>query len=415
MGLAAHFGQYIPAIGEWLMKILYLHQHFSTRSGHAGTRSYEFAKYLVSQGETVEMVCGRNAKSNFDIPEEGLIQNWNIEGIDVTVINVGYGNHMGFIARVLAFLKFAIFSTYVGLRQKDIDVVFATSTPLTVAIPGLIVSFFKRKPLVFEVRDIWPESAVGSGALKNKFVIKLLEWFERLVYRRSQRIIALSHRMKDRMVRNSAIPPEKVDVIPIGSDYALFSGEKDWRWREENGLSDKFLAIFPGAHGVANGLDVLVDCAKLLPDNIRIVMMGQGGQKERLMKRAEDEGVDKILFFPPLAKEQLASILPTMDCGLQILKPIEVFETALPNKFFDFCAAGLPVIVNLPCEVADIVVEKNAGKYVEVNTAENVAQAIIDLQKDADIAEIKANAKSIAERFERGKMAKEFHAVLKGL
>ncbi len=396
------------------MKVIYFHQHFSTRSGQAGTRSYEFAKELVANGDDVEMICGRNRKSNFDFDAKGRRQIVDIEGISTHVINVPYDQKMGFMRRVLAFFSYAFWATIEGLKCPRPDVVFATSTPITVAIPGLIVSFFKRRPLVFEVRDIWPESAVSTGQLKNRFIIRAAEIFERLVYRRSVRVIALSNRMKNRMVENTGIDADKVDVIPIGADLDLFgNGERVDRFRRENGLEEKFLAVFPGAHGVANGLDVLVEAALLVPDNIRIIMIGAGGQKPRLVAKAEKLGADRILFFDPIPKTELADVMSTMNCGLMILNPLDVFATVLPNKFFDYAAAGLPILVNFPGEVADQVVNGKAGVFVEESTPENIAKTLVTMSEDrVQLEKMSQNSRLVAEKFDRRDLAKQFHRLI---
>ena len=320
---------------------------------------------------------------------------------------------MGFARRIMAFLSFAFWSTIEGMRCKRPDVVFATSTPITVAIPGLIVSIFKRRPLVFEVRDIWPESAIATGVLKNPLIIKAAEFLERLIYRRSRRIIALSERMKKRMVENGGPPPDKVDVIPIGADLDLFGGERDDSFRRQHGLEGKFLAVFPGAHGIANGLDVLVEAARLLPDDMRIVLIGDGPRKPRLMEKARRLGADKILFFDPIPKLELARVLTCMDCGLMILKPLPIFETVLPNKLFDLAASRLPIIVNFAGEVADLVTTHEAGLFVERSTPQNIADALVTLRDNSEQRrEMGENARRLARRFDRRKMAERFQAVL---
>ncbi len=399
------------------MKVIYFHQHFSTRSGQAGTRSYEFAKQLVAAGDNVDMVCGRNRKSNFDFEAKGRRQIVDIEGISVHVINVPYAPQMGFVRRVLAFFSYALRATIEGLRCDQPDLVFATSTPITVAIPGLIVSLLKRRPLVFEVRDIWPESAVATGVLKSRILIGAAEIFERLIYRRSHKIIAISERMKNRMVRNSKIDPAKVDVVHMGADLGLFgAGSQESDFRQRYDLAGKFLAVFPGAHGVANGLDILVEASLLLPDDIRIIMIGEGSQKPRLVEKAKKLGAEKIMFFDPLPKTRLATLMSTMDCGLMILQPLEIFETGAPNKFFDYAASGLPIIINFASEAADLVSQYQAGVFVNPSTPENIASALTTLRDNPEQRrEMAANSRLLAENFAREKMASQFRDILKAI
>lgn len=403
----------LPNAEYYEMKVLYLHQHFATRSGHAGTRSYEFARHMVNEGDQIVMVCGRNSKASLDLPTTGHVLQRTFDGIDVRIINAPYGNHLSYYQRLKAFFDYAVWAAVVGVREKEVDVVFATSTPLTVAIPGIIIAVLTRRPLVFEVRDIWPESATATGALRNPVLIWLAKKLERFTYWYAVRIIALSDRMKARMVANTGVDPEKVDVVHIGADLDLFGQKRDPDLRRTQGLEDQFVAIFPGAHGVANGLDVLVDAAQYLDDDVRIALVGEGGQKRRLMEKARAAGAEKILFFDPIAKEKLAGVLADMDCGLQILKPLEVFETVAPNKFFDFAASGLPIVVNFPGEVADLVSEAKAGVYIPVSTPETVAACLNDLARHPlKVNEMRANARRLAERFARPDLARRFRATL---
>ncbi len=368
---------------------------------------------MVANGDHVDMICGRNRKSNFAFEAKGRLQNENIDGIAAHIVNVPYAPQMGFVRRVLAFFSFAFWATVEGLRCEKPDIIFATSTPITVAIPGLIVSMIRRRPLVFEVRDIWPESAVATGVLKNRFLITLAKWFERFTYRRSKRIIALSQRMKERMIDATHTPHSKVEVIPIGADTDLFGGQRDDSFRQENSLEGDFLAVFPGAHGVANGLDVLVEAASLLPEGMRIVLIGEGARKQHLMARAKELGTDRILFFDPIPKSRLASILTCMDCGLMILNPLPVFETVLPNKMFDLASARLPIIVNFAGEVTDKVITTDAGIFIAENTPENMAAALIRLRdNEAERLRMAENARNLAEEYDRAKLAMQFHGVL---
>lgn len=395
------------------MKVLYFHQHFNTREGSAGTRSYEFAKHLVETGDEVRIVCGRNIKSNFSERASGWRQDVELDGIQVSVINIPYGNHMSFSKRILAFLGYALWASIDGLTEKEVDIVFASSTPITVGIPALIVSRLKRKPLVFEVRDIWPESAVATGVLKNRLVIVLAEMFERLMYRSSRLVIAVSDLMKERMVEKTGMEADKISVVHIGADLDLFRQDCDNTFRVEHNLSGKFLACFPGAHGLANGLDLLVETSLLIDDDMRIVMIGDGGQKSRLIEKAKNIGASRILFFDPVPKTNLARILSTMDCGLQILEPLDVFRTVAPNKFFDFAASGLPIVCNFAGEVADHVTRFDAGVFVEPSTPEAVAKALIDLKRNPSRRhEMGRNARILAECYNRKQMAARFRQAL---
>lgn len=400
------------------MEVLYLHQHFSTPDGAAGTRSYEFARHLVQEGHTVRMIAGQNARSDL-ARLAGAARVIDVEGIEVRVVGVPYSNAMGFVARVSAFVRFALGSVVEGLRCPRPDVVFATSTPLTIAIPGILLSLLHRRPLVFEVRDIWPESAVATGVLTNPLFIGLGRLLELAAYRKAARVITLSGRMRDRVVGKGDVPASKVAVVPIGTDLDLFvpadgsGAEPDGDLKRSLGAEGKFVAVFTGAHGRANGLDAVVDAAKLVGDDVVIALIGEGGQKERLKRRAEMEGVERIRFLDGIPKTALAKLLPEADCGLMILEPLDVFSTVLPNKFFDYLSAGLPVVVNFAGEVADHVRAWDAGFHTVTPDGAGIARAITALASDGEGRRRMArNARSLAERYARGRVAGEFAAVL---
>nr|WP_321258535.1 glycosyltransferase family 4 protein [uncultured Pseudodesulfovibrio sp.] len=396
------------------LNIIYIHQHFSTRGGCAGTRSYEFGRLLVEMfGHRVDMLCGRNRKSNFAQSSEKAVDRLDVDGIDVHVCNVSYAQQAGFYGRVKAFLAFALQSAREGIKLKDADLVFATSTPITVAVPGLLISWLRRIPLVFEVRDIWPESAVATGVLKNPLMIKAMTWFERFVYRRATRIVTVSERMKGRMVECSGVSPDKITVVPLGADPDLFGQGSRVDFRKRNGLGNDFVAIFTGAHGLANGLDLVVDATAELPPGVTIILIGEGAKKAELKEKAHSMGLENILFLDPIPKDELAEVLAEVDCGLMILQPLEVFATVLPNKFFDYLASGLPVIVNFSGGVADIVDEKQVGIFTGTSSPQALADAISRLAEDREFCkQCGANGRALSKDYSREKLVVDFERCL---
>ena len=267
------------------MHILYFHQHFSTPQGAAGTRSYEMAQALLRAGHSVTMVCGSytQGKTGLDQPYANGRRRGDVDGIDVIEFQLNYGNDMGFFQRLMVFLKFAVGSIGIALKEP-VDIVFATTTPLTAGIPGIAARWFRRKPFVFEVRDLWPELPKAMGVIKNPVVLTLMSALEWVSYRTAHRLIALSPGISQGIAARG-VDAERITVVPNGCDLQLFSNQAE-PWRPEEIGNDALLAIFAGTHGTANGLGAVLDAAAVLKErgrkDISIVLVGQGGEKQAL-------------------------------------------------------------------------------------------------------------------------------------
>lgn len=335
------------------MRLLYFHQHFSTREGSTGTRSYEFARRLVARGHQVTMVCGSAAtgKTGLSGPFVDGIRRGRVDGIDVIEVEVPYSNRLGFLRRALAFLRFAFRSTRIALSEPC-DLVFATSTPLTAALPGIAAARLRRRRFVFEVRDLWPELPKAMGVIRNPIVLGAMSALEWLAYRSATACVALSPGIAEGIRRRSR-PSTPVHVIPNGCDNDLFGTETAAPWRPDQVAPTDLLAIFPGAHGMANGLDAVLDAGKVLlrraRRDIKILLVGDGMMKPHLVQRAKIEGISNVVFLDPVTKTRLAGLMQAADLGLMTLQNVPAFYRGTsPNKFFDFIAAGKPVLNNYP-------------------------------------------------------------------
>tara|TARA_R110000772_G_scaffold46813_9_gene106935 strand:+ start:18547 stop:19764 length:1218 start_codon:yes stop_codon:yes gene_type:complete len=363
------------------MRILYFHQHFSTPQGSAGTRSYEMSQALLRAGHAVTMVCGSYAQGKTgltDTFQEGR-RRGNVDGIDVIEFDLNYGNDLGFIQRFGVFAKFAFGSIGVALREPA-DVVFATTTPLTAGIPGIIARWLRGKPFVFEVRDLWPELPRAMGVIKNPIILGLMSALEWVSYRSAHKLIGLSPGIVDGIAKRG-VSHERIAMVPNGCDLDLFANSGT-KWRPAGVHDDQLLAVFSGTHGQANGLSAVLDAATVLKarsrDDIRIALIGQGREKSRLMQRASDEGLDNILFLDPVPKIELAGLLAGADIGLQVLQNIPAFYFGTsPNKFFDYIAAGLPVLNNYPGWLAEQIEKNDCGFAVPPDNAQAFADALI--------------------------------------
>jgi glycosyltransferase involved in cell wall biosynthesis len=372
------------------MKILYFHQHFTTPKGSTGTRSYELARHLVSNGHEVTIICGAHASADSGLtgPFKRGRRDGTVDGLRIIEFDLAYSNHDGFVRRSVTFLKFALRSMWVA-TTADADLVFATSTPLTAALPGIAAKLLRRRTFVFEVRDLWPELPKAMGAITNPFVLGLMGMLEWLGYHTADRLVGLSPGICEGIAKRG-IPTDRIMMISNGCDRTMFADPAATPWRPEGIEASDFLAIFTGTHGAANGLDAVVDAAIELKRRnsrgLKILLVGDGREKPALRARAEAEGVGHIIcFHPPVPKTKLVGLMQSADMGLQILRNVPAFYYGTsPNKFFDYLAAELPVLTNYPGWVANLVREHKAGIAVPPDDPAAFADALQVAQSPRD-------------------------------
>lgn len=395
------------------MHVLYFHQHFSTPQGSAGTRSYEMARALLREGHSVTMVCGTYGQGKTGLHEafQRGRRRGVVDGIDVIEFDLNYTNDMGVLRRMGVFAKFALGSIGVALREPA-DVVFATTTPLTAGIPGIFARFLKRKPFVFEVRDLWPELPRAMG-LRNPVLLGAMSVLEWMSYRSADRLVGLSPGIVEGIAKRGVFK-ERIVMVPNGCDLDLFAQSEN-AWRPETVRDDQLLAVFSGTHGLANGLDAVLDAAAVLKargrDDIRIALVGQGREKPRLVHRARDEQLDVVLFLDPVPKVRLSGLLSGADLGLQTLRNLPTFYYGTsPNKFFDYIAAGLPVLNNYPGWLAGLIAEQDCGFAVPPDDPQAFADALIAAADDRAALRAKGErAKALAaDQFDRAKVSREW-------
>lgn len=393
------------------MHILYIHQHFSTPKGAAGTRSYEFAKKLVAAGHQVTMICGKSQMANTGTEgqlSKGVRTSY-VEGFQVLEIDIPYSNHDSFFTRTKKFIAFAYRVCRLAL-SLDYDVIFTTTTPLTVGIPGILAKWFRRKVFIFEVRDLWPELPKAMGVIKSPVVLWLMHILERRSYKAADALIGLSPGIVEGIKR--IVPKKQVAMIPNGCDEIFdIVAEK----KVLPGFSDNdFVAVFTGAHGVANGLDAVLDAAvelkKQKNQRVKLLFIGDGKLKPQLQARARQQNLDNCVFWDPIPKLELAKLLQSVDAGLMVLQNVPAFYYGTsPNKFFDYLAAGLPVINNYPGWLAELIKKHECGLVVQPDDPKAFADALVSLSRNPNsLAKMKGNAKELAKTFDRDFLATEF-------
>jgi glycosyltransferase involved in cell wall biosynthesis len=395
------------------MKVLYFHQHFTTPSIGGATRSYEFARRLIEKGHSVSVVCGEYAKLNLPATTVKGMYRGDVDGIDVIQIALPYSNSDSIAKRALIFLKFGLMGINIAMKE-EYDILFATSTPLTAGIPGIFMKYFgKKKKFIFEVRDLWPELPKALG-MKNPFLLWGMSVLEKISYSKADACVGLSPGICEGITKRSQ-KDKLITLIPNGCDLDLFvPGDRAELVLEGIKPTDT-VAVFTGAHGIANGLHSVLDAAEVLKKKARLdivlVFIGDGKMKPELVARVLKDDLSSCRFYDSMPKSELNKIVANADIGMMILQNVPAFYYGTsPNKFFDYISSGLPVLNNYPGWLADIIEENSCGLVVPPNNAEAFANALITLADDRKLAiAYGENSRKLAEsKFSRNELADKF-------
>ncbi|MCT2140673.1 glycosyltransferase family 4 protein [Dietzia cinnamea] len=347
------------------------------------------------------MVAGAEESSDSDV-----------EGFRLIRVAAPYANSMNFTRRLFAFLKYVVGATLASVRV-DCDVVFGSSTPLTVAIPTLVTHWVRRRPMVFEVRDLWPEVPIQLGAIRNPTLIKVAQLLERQTYRSSACVVALSPWMGEGVKKVSS--NTNTVIIPNACDFEHFEKSDSSKSAERRRLNwdDKFVVVYAGSFGRSYGLEWLVELAGRLADEVEFVMYGTGAAYDELHKLAQVRGLDPKRLLPgSLSKEEIASRLSAADMTISCLSEASVLQHNSLNKIFDSLAAGRPVLVNHGGWLAELVQENNAGVRLS-RDIEEASKQIKEGIETWDVSSMGANAAKLGyENFDRNKMYGKFVATL---
>ena len=395
------------------LRILYLHQHYSRPTGSTATRSFLQARALAEAGHAVTLACGRyrGAETGLDGPFRQGRRTGAPDGFELVEFDIACANAQSLPARSLGFLRYAAAASRLALGAPW-DLVVASSTPLTVALPALLARRRRGTPFLFEIRDPWPElpralSAQGGGVPGP--VLAAMEPLADAACRRAAAVVALTEGMAETALARGA-DPRRMRVLPQGADLDLF-GPHVRPWRPDGVAPEDVLAVYAGAHGVANGLGQLLDAATLLRgSSLRLLLVGEGACKPALVARAAAEGLP-VRFLDPMPKPQLAALLAGAQIGLLCLAPVPAFaEMSAPNKLAEGLAAGLPMVSNVPGRAARLLAQGEAGLTVPPGDAAALAAALRALAGDpARRAGMARAARQLAERrLDARRIARDF-------
>ena len=337
--------------------------------------------------------------------------------VEVMRCHVSETYNTNFIGRLWAYFSFVFSSSWAGLFKVKgkYDVIIVTSPPLFIGISGYLISLFKRIPFVFEIRDLWPESAIDTGVVTNKLIINLAYTLEKFIYKKASLINVLTPAFKDTLINKKGISQDKIIFIPNAADFSLsddlvqnFDVNK---FKVENDLENKFIITYVGAHGIANYLDQILETAQLLKDtNVLFLLIGDGMEKSRLVKKASNENIQNVRFINPVPKAEVFKYILASDMGTSVLKNVETFKTVYSNKTFDYMACKKPILMAIDGVSRALVEQANAGVFVQPENAEDFAQKVKFYLSNS--SEIKKQGESgyqfAKENFDRMVLAKKY-------
>lgn len=402
------------------MHVLLIHQAFVTTGEAGGTRHIEISRFLVQAGHRVTIITSpvsylTGETKHGDTPK----REENIDGIRVLYAKTSRGMHKGFFPRLWAFFSFMFSSFWLGLRVPGVDIVWGTSPNLFQACSAWAVARVRRVKFLLEIRDLWPDFAIGMGVLKNPVFIYLARRLEKFLYRYANQIVVNSPGFIPHIQKISG---KKAILVPNSADVDMFVGtDRGKSFRAANGIDDdRFVLMYTGAHGPANDLWTALDGAQLLMSlcpKVLLVFVGSGKEKAALMERAKEMALTNVLFLDPVSKAEIKNVIAGADAGLAILKAIPEFTTTYPNKVFDFMAAGKPVLCQIDGVIRSVVERYRAGVFAVPGDARSLADAAMRLANDpADCRMMGVNGRNaIRTDFSREKTAEKFLAALERL
>ena len=372
------------------------------------TRSYEFAKRLVQRGDTVYMITT-------DWQNKSNLSYSLIDGIHVFWAPLKYNNRMSYYKRLIIFIGF-LWHVFSLARKLNYDLIIASSTPLTVSLPSILLKKLTGTKMIFEVRDLWPQLPIAIGAIKGKLFISLSKWLEQITYTNADHIVCLSPGMKSEL--NKIITNNKITVVTNLSDILKFKNTDDHLKINLPIKENKALVLYAGSFGRINGLLYLVEIAKSIKEinsNICFLLVGDGYDKEKIIKKSKEYGIYNsslfcIDYFP---KNKVPSVYSRATISTSIFIDIPEMENNSANKFFDTLAAGKPIMINYGGWQADLLEKTGCGFRIPPNDAEDSAIILNKIINDEEQLEHMSKASAtLAKNFSVDTNYQKFEQVI---
>ena len=372
------------------MHILFLSHYFPPEVNAPASRTFEHCRQWVRDGHRVTVVtCAPNHPRGKIYPgyRNALYGREEKDGITIIRVWTYVTANEGFLKRTLNYVSYMAAAIVAAPFIQKADIVISTSPQFFNGLAGYVVSRMKRAPWVLEIRDLWPESILAVGAIKNRFIIHLLEWLELFAYRQADRIVPVTDAFQ-RYIQGKGIPKEKITVIKNGADLTLYKPVTGTnRLAESLGVQGKFVAAYLGTHGMAHHLETVLHAAQRLREypDIVLVLAGDGAERQRLAALRDELGLDNVLMLDQQPKEQMPWLWALSDVSLILLKKSDLFKTVIPSKIFESMAMEKPIVLGVEGESADIVRAADAGYCIEPENAEELADRLLQLRESEDL------------------------------
>ncbi|WP_221389761.1 glycosyltransferase family 4 protein [Dyadobacter sp. NIV53] len=368
------------------MHILLIHQFFLKDDDGGGSRWNEMSRIWIEEGYQVTVLTGTvhyMGQQSDKTSRKYFAERVNKDGVKVISCHVSESYTTGFYKKLWAFISFIFSSIYGGIfyGKDQYDLIIVTSPPLFVGITAIVLSWWKQIPFLFEIRDLWPESAIEVGVLKNKLLIRFAYWFEQNVYRKAKLINVLTPAFREILIQEKNIPAEKIIYISNGADFPLadqIRADLDVSaFRKEYRLEGKFVIVYVGAHGIANHLIQIIEAATLLQNtNAHFLLIGDGKEKEELMTEVQKRKLLNIQFLNSVSKNDVFKYIMASDMGTSVLKKTEIFKTIYSNKTFDYFSCKKPVLMAIDGISRLLVEDADAGIFIEPENARDFADKV---------------------------------------
>ena len=369
------------------MRILLIHQYYLEQNDAGGSRWNEMTRMWADQGHEITVLAGMVHYATGKKSEKYQGKYFNEEkfgnNINVWRCHVSEAYNINFLGRLWAYFSFVFSSIWAGffkIKTKH-DIIIVTSPPLFVGITAYVLSIFKRIPFVFEIRDLWPESAIDTGVLQNKLIIKLAYWFESFIYKKAKLINVLTPAFKKAIIEKKFVPESKIIYIPNAADFSLSDELLEnfdvALYRKENNLDGKTVITYVGAHGVANNLIQIIQTAELIKDtNVLFLLIGDGMEKNMLKDETMKRGLENVRFIDSVPKREVFKYILASDMGTSVLKKVDTFKTVYSNKTFDYMACKKPILMAIDGVSRELVERAGAGLYIEPEDPNDFAEKI---------------------------------------
>lgn len=403
------------------MKLLFLTDNYHPETNAPATRTFHHAKFWAEQGHEITIIT---SCPNF--PEgkvhKGFKNFWfkkTLEqGIEVIRVKTFISSNQGIVLRIIDYLSFMFSSFFFGLFTKKFDVIVGTSPQFFTAVSAWALSKLKRIPFIFELRDLWPESIISVGALKQSFVISLISKLSLFLYKEAEMIIVVTNSFKEYLLKQG-IPESKIQVIYNGADDCQKSNRKDDGQLDKLELEDKFVVSYIGTHGLAHGLDKVIEAAEILKSHQDIIflLIGSGANKKKLNETIRLKWIKNVISLDNQPKENLPQYWEKSNIALVSLINQELFKTVIPSKIFEAASYNVPILASIPKgEATEIIESYKCGAITQPENANELAQKIIELkQNPKSLNFMSKNCTIMSEKFSRKKMATKMIQALEKL